>query len=410
MKEIIARFPLRQIHIIVLVVATALGIFGSGIAVGEYVQKREAPRTLPVTITTNEALNLTPFWEALSILDEKFVATTASSSIPADDDKVWGAIEGLAASYGDPYTTFFPPKESEQFEEEVRGDFGGIGVEIGIKENVLTVIAPLKGTPGERAGLKPGDFILKIDGTYTTGMTVEDAITLIRGPKGTTVTLTLRQNGTVKDVPIVRDTIIIPTVDTKLRDDGVFVISLYNFSANSPALFRNALREFIDADTDKLVLDLRNNPGGYLEAATDMASWFLPLGKAVVIEDSGGKNPEKTHKSVGYDIFNDNLKMAILINEGSASASEILAGALGEHGVATIVGEKSFGKGSVQELIEVTPETSLKVTVARWLTPQRHSISDNGIKPDVEVKLTKEDVEKKNDVQMEKAAEILKNQ
>lgn len=410
MKRFIARWELRTPHLIALLIISVLGIFGSGIAVGEYIQKREGTRTLPITTTTGETLNLAPFWEALGILDEKFVATTASSSIPADNDKVWGAIEGLTASYGDPYTTFFPPKESKQFEDEVRGDFGGIGVEIGIKENILTVITPLKGTPGEHAGLKPGDLILKIDGTYTTSMTVEDAVTRIRGIKGTAVTLTLRQNGTIKDVPIVRDTIIIPTVDTKLRDDGVFVISLYNFSANSPALFRNALREFIATDTDKLVLDLRNNPGGYLEAATDIASWFLPVGKTVVIEDSGGKNPEKIHRSAGYNIFNDNLKMVVLINEGSASAAEILAGALGEHGVATIVGEKSFGKGSVQELVEVTPETSLKVTVARWLTPQRHSISENGINPDKEVKMTKEDVEKKNDVQMEKAAEILKNQ
>lgn len=409
MKELIVRYSLRTSHIVTLVIISVVGIFGSGVAVGEYIQKREVPRSPVATTGMNEALDLTPFWDALDILDEKFVATTASSSIPVSQDKVWGAIEGLTASYGDPYTTFFPPEKSKQFEDEVRGDFGGIGVEIGIRENILTVIAPLKGTPGEHAGLKPGDLILKVDGTFTTGMTVEDAITLIRGPKGTTVTLTLRQNGTIKDVAIVRDTIVIPTVDTKLRDDGVFVISLYNFSANSPSLFRDALREFVLSDTDKLVLDLRNNPGGYLEAATDIASWFLPVGKTVVIEDSGGKNPQKVHKSVGYDIFNDNLKMTVLINEGSASAAEILAGALGEHGVATIVGEKSFGKGSVQELVDVTPETTLKVTVARWLTPKGRSISENGIVPDKEVKMTKEDVEKKNDVQMEKAAEVVKS-
>lgn len=409
MKELIVRYSLRTSHIVTLVIISAVGIFGSGVAVGEYIQKREVSRSPLSTTRTNEALDLAPFWDALGILDGKFVVTTASSSIPAPQDKVWGAIEGLAASYGDPYTTFFPPEKSKQFEDEVRGDFGGIGVEIGIRENILTVIAPLKGTPGEHAGLKPGDLILKVDGTFTTGMTVEDAITLIRGPRGTTVTLTLRQNGTIKDIAIVRDTIIIPTVDTKLRDDGVFVISLYNFSANSPSLFRGALREFVLSGTDKLVLDLRNNPGGYLEAATDIASWFLPVGKTVVIEDSGGKNPQKIHKSVGYDIFNDDLKMTILINEGSASAAEILAGALGEHGVATIVGEKSFGKGSVQELVEVTPETTLKVTVARWLTPKGRSISENGIVPDKEVKMTKEDVEKKNDSQMEKAAEVVKS-
>lgn len=408
MKELLAKYNLRQAHITALVIIGMVGMFGSGIAVGEYLQKKEAPLELSREEQGSD-VDLDPFWTALDVLNEKFVSTTASSTVPTNEDKVWGAIEGLAASYGDPYTTFFPPKEAEQFEEEVRGDFSGIGVEIGIKENVLTVIAPLKGTPGERAGLKAGDFILKVDDKFTAGMTVEKAISLIRGPKGTPVLLTVKQNGTTKEVSIIRDTIIIPTVDTKLRDDGVFVISLYNFSANSPSLFRNALREFLMSNADKLVLDLRNNPGGYLEAAIDMASWFLPTGKVVVTEDSNGKAPTKTHKSIGYDIFNNNLKMVILINEGSASASEILAGALHDHGIATLVGEKSFGKGSVQELVEITPETSLKVTVARWLTPKGKSISESGIVPDVEVKLSKEDAEKKNDVQLEKAAEILRS-
>lgn len=408
LHKLITKYSLRSHHITTLIIVSAVGLFGSGIAVGEYIQKKEGVIPL-ATQGAPTAVDLAPFWTAFDVLNEKFVATTASSSIPTDDDKVWGAIEGLASSYSDPYTTFFPPKESEQFEEEVRGDFSGIGVEIGIKENVLTVIAPLKGTPGERAGLKAGDFILKVDDKFTAGMTVEKAISLIRGPKGTPVLLTVKQNGTTKEVTVIRDTIIIPTVDTNLRDDGVFVISLYNFSANSPALFRNALREFIVSDTDKLVLDLRNNPGGYLEAAIDMASWFLPTGKVVVIEDSNGKAPQKIHKSIGYDVFNKNLKMVILINEGSASASEILAGALHDHGIAKLVGEKSFGKGSVQELVEITPETSLKVTVARWLTPKGQSISESGIVPDVEVRLSKEDAEKKNDAQLEKAAEILKS-
>lgn len=238
-------------------------------------------------------------------------------------------------------------------------------------------------------------------------MTVEDAIAIIRGPKGTKVILTIKQNGDTKDVAIERDTIVIPTIDTKLRDDGVFVISLYNFSSNSATLFRGALREFILSGSDKLLLDLRNNPGGYLEAATDMASFFLPAGKTIVTEDSGTKAPQKSDRSKGYDVFTDKLKMVVLINEGSASASEILAGALREHGVAKLVGEKSYGKGSVQELVEITPETSLKVTVARWLTPNGNWISGKGITPDVEVKFTKKDADKKIDPQMDKAVEIL---
>ncbi len=392
----------------ITVIIALAGTFGGGLALGEYVQKRSDAKTTKIENNDADSFDLTPFWKVTEILNEKFVPTTASSSIPSNQDKIWGAIEGLTASYGDPYTTFLPPKEAQQFEDEVRGDFGGIGVEIGIKENALTVIAPLKNTPGERAGLKAGDFILKIDDKFTSGISTEDAVSLIRGPKGTSVTLAIKQNGVVKDISIIRDTIIIPTIDTTMRDDGVFVISLYNFSANSPQLFRGALRDFILSGTDKLVLDLRNNPGGYLEVAIDMASWFLPGGKTIVIEDGGENTPKNIHKSKGYNIFNENLKMVVLINGGSASASEILAGALSENNIARLVGEKSFGKGSVQELVDITPNTSLKITIARWLTPKGYSISQNGIIPDVVVKENKGDIEKKIDTQMEKAVEILK--
>ncbi|MBI3634329.1 MAG: S41 family peptidase [Candidatus Yonathbacteria bacterium] len=398
----------RKQLITIIIALIAISAFGGGIILGEHIQKKSSADIVKGENNEVNSFDLAPFWKVTEILNKKFVSTTASSSIPSNQDKVWGAIEGLTASYGDPYTSFFSPKKAQKFEDEVRGDFGGIGVEIGIKENALTVIAPLKGTPGEKAGLKAGDFILKIDDKFTAGMSTEDAVSLIRGPKGTSVTLAIKQNGTVKDISIMRDTIIIPTIDTKMRNDGVFVISLYNFSANSPQLFREALREFILSGNDKLVLDLRNNPGGYLEAAIDMASWFLPQDKIIVIEDMGKDTLKKAHKSKGYNIFNENLKMAVLINGGSASASEILAGALSEHHIAKLIGEKSFGKGSVQELVDITPDTSLKVTIARWLTPNGYSISQNGINPDVVVKETKKDIEKKYDTQMEKAVEILK--
>ncbi len=401
------KFPISKSLLTVLAVISVVGAFGFGIAVGERMGKKAAIHATEEALASD--IDLAPFWKAVSVLNDKFVSSTASSTIPTNENKVWGAIEGLAASYDDPYTVFLPPKESKSFADEVRGDFGGIGVEIGIKDKVLTVIAPLKGTPAERAGLKSGNSILKIDKKFTAGITVEDAVLLIRGPKGTNVTLTIKENGDTRDVVIMRDTIIIPTIETKLRDDDVFVISLYNFSANSPELFRGALREFILSGSDKLVLDLRNNPGGYLEAAIDMASYFLPSGKTVVIEDWGLKSKQKIERSKGYDVFTDELKMIVLINGGSASASEILAGALNEHGIAKLVGEKSFGKGSVQELIEITRDTSLKVTIARWLTPKGHSISENGLIPNIEVKITKEDIKNEFDSQMEKAASLLKD-
>ncbi len=398
MKSSVSKSAIIAISVIAIVGAYGLGV-QSGL-------EKSATANTPVA-TSSEVLDLAPFWKTLETLTDRFVATTASSSIPTDKEKVYGAIEGLTASYGDPYTIFFPPKETTAFEEEVRGSFEGVGMEIAIKDKILTVVAPLKNTPAERAGIQAGDQILKIDKLYTGGMTVEEAIKHIRGPRGTTVTLAIKRNGGIEDIKVTRDVINIPTIDTKLRDDGVFVISLYNFSANSASLFRDALREFVQSGSDKLVLDLRNNPGGYLESSVDMASFFLPLGKTVVIEDSGVDVKQKTIRSLGYNVFAENLKMVVLINEGSASASEILAGALREHNIAKLVGEKSFGKGSVQELIEITPDTALKVTIARWLTPKGKSISENGLEPDVKVEVTKKDLEKKLDPQMDKAVAIL---
>ena len=260
--------------------------------------------------------------------------------------------------------------------------------------------------------IKRGDLILEIDGTTTRGIRVDEAVDKIRGPKGTTVNLLVLHKSDTDPVKIsvTRDTIDLPTLDTEVKTTSagkVFVIRLYSFSATSPALFRNALQEFVDTKTDKLIIDLRGNPGGYLEASVDMASWFLPEGKVVVSEYYGASKDEEVHRSRGYDIFTEDLKLVVLVDGGSASASEILAGALSEHGRAKLVGEKTFGKGSVQELINVTDATALKVTVARWLTPNGNSISEKGIVPDFVVPITKEDVEKQRDPQMDKAMEML---
>ncbi len=234
------------------------------------------------------------------------IQSTVSTAISTNENKVWSAIKGLNSSYDDPYKVFSTPKESKSFADETRTDFDGIGIAIGIKDKVLTVIAILKGTPAERAGLKSGNSILKIDKKFTAGITEEDAVSLIRGPKGTNVTLTIKENGDTRDVVITRDTIIMPTIETKLRDDGVFVISLYNFSENSPELFRAALSEFILSESDKLLLDLNNNLGDNLEAATVMANYFLPSGKTVVIGGLGLKSKQK-------NVSTDKLKTAVLI-------------------------------------------------------------------------------------------------
>ena len=333
-------------------------------------------------------LDFSKFWRAWGLLDQNFVETHASNTIPTYQERVYGAIAGLTDSYGDPYTVFFPPADAKQFNEDIAGAFGGVGMELGARDGSLTVVAPLKGSPAEAAGVRSGDTVVGVDGKATEKMPVEQAVKLIRGEVGTTVALTLRRAGTASPLTlkIVRQTIQVPVINFYNRGDGIFVLELYNFSENSVDLFRQALRQYFESGSTKLILDLRGNPGGYLDAAVQMASFFLPVGEVVVSEDFGGKQPDNRHRSLGYNVFaNKKLSMAVLVDQGSASAAEILAGALSQHGVAKLIGTRTFGKGSVQQLMELGGGAELKVTVAQWLTPNGSSISDGGLQPDIEV-------------------------
>lgn len=352
-------------------------------------------------------IDLDPFWKVWEALDEKYPGASETDN----QERVYGAIKGLVGSLEDPYTSFFTPEETKLFEEDIAGNFSGVGMEVGMKNKILTVIAPLKNTPAYKAGIKSGDKILQIDEKITNDISIEEAIKLIRGEKGTTVALTIYREGEDKprEIKIVRDTINVPTIETELRGDKVFVVKLYSFGATSTKLFRDAMQEFSDAKTDKLLIDLRGNPGGYLEAAVDMASWFLPNGKTVLIEDYGEGQKQKIYRSNGYDVFNENLKFVILIDGGSASASEILAGAMQDHSKAKVVGTQSYGKGSVQEVIDITSDTILKVTVAKWLTPNGLSISHKGLTPDHVIEQRDDKDGEKTDAQLEKAIELLQN-
>jgi carboxyl-terminal processing protease len=278
-----------------------------------------------------------PYWKAWKILDEKFV--TSASSTP--QDKIYGSIQGLASSFKDPYTVFFPPVEAKMFQDDISGNFEGVGMEIAIKNNQLQVVTPIKDSPAFKAGVKAGDLILKIGTDSTNDMTVEKAVKLIRGKKGTTIKITFLPIGASKTVErsIVRDIINIPTIETSEKGD-VFVIKLYTFTAQSQELFRQGLRKFVMSGKNKLILDLRGNPGGFLDSAWDISSWFLPVGDVVVTEDFGKNRTPNIMRSKGYNVFGKDLKMVILVDQGSASASEIVAGALSQHGIAKLVGTR----------------------------------------------------------------------
>jgi len=359
----------------------------------------------------DEAADMTQFWRVWQLMEQRYI-TASEAEMVSVEDRVNGAIRGLVESYGDPYTLFLPPEDSAIFAEGISGNFGGIGMEVGIRDGVITVIAPLADTPAYRAGLVAGDRIIKIDGVLTDGMRVDEAVRRIRGERGTEVTLSIFREGAVdlKDYTVVRDTITVPTVKTE-RHDEVFVIRLYSFNAVAERKMKEAMTEFVNSGAQRLVLDLRGNPGGYLQSAVAIAGSFLPSGKVVARERYGSDQQDKLYRSQGRPVreFKPNT-LVILVDNGSASASEILAGALREHGVATLIGVNTFGKGSVQELIDLPGGSALKVTVARWLTPDGVSISEGGLKPDIEVDRTPEDRANEIDPQFDAALSFLRGQ
>lgn len=356
--------------------------------------------------TPDPNADLSDFWRAWNALEDHFVLTHASSSVPSITERIHGAIEGLANSYDDPYTVFMPPVEAKKFTESISGSFAGVGMELGIRDGVLTVITPLKGSPAERSGILAGDQVTNIDGKSSDGLPIDKAVSLIRGPAGTPVSLMIRRGEKTIEVNIVREIIQVPETDESFDEKtGVYRIALYQFTENSPELFDKAFKRFKESGSRKLILDLRSNPGGYLEASVEIASHFLPRGATVVTEDFGGKKDSIVHTSYGYMDVPKGTKIAVLIDGGSASASEILAGALRDSLAATIIGTKSFGKGSVQTLLDID-RGALKVTVARWVTPSGHWIMGNGIVPDIEVEYVPSE-EKETDNQIERATKFL---
>ena len=352
-----------------------------------------------------EEIDFSLLWEAWHKLEENYVNPER-----LDHQKmVYGAISGMVKSIDDPYTLFFSPEETKKFLEDISGSFEGIGIEIGIRKGQLQVIAPLEGTPAQEAGVRAGDKIIKIDETLTMDLTIEEAVSLIRGPKGTELTLTIMRDewDTPKEFKIKRDTIEIPSMKWELKENNIAYIELYHFSEKSHLDFQKLALEILNSSADRIILDLRNNPGGYLERAQNIAGWFLERNQTVVIEDFGSGGKQEIYKAKGNSQLKD-FPLVILINQGSASASEILASALRDNRGVKLIGETSYGKGSVQKLEELEDGSSLKVTIANWLSPNGELITDKGLKPDIEVIMTDEDYNEQRDPQLDKALEVIK--
>jgi carboxyl-terminal processing protease len=325
-----------------------------------------------------------------------------------DQEKmVYGAAKGVAESLGDPYTVFYDPQESNVFKESIAGSFEGLGMEVGVKDSILTIVSPIEGTPSKNAGLLPGDKIVKIGEEFTSDMTVDQAVSKMRGKSGTIVKLTIFREGwkETKEFEITRAVINIPSVKLEILDGNIAHLTIYQFNDNLTAQFVSAANEIVSHGATKIVLDLRNNPGGLLDKAQEIAGWFLEKGTLVLIEEYSD-GVQKEYKATGNAYF-ANYPMVVLINEGTASASEILAASLQENDSnVKLVGETTFGKGLVQEALEINNGSFLKVTIARWLTPKGNEINKIGLKPDVEVKNAEDAPEK--DLQLEKAIELIK--
>ncbi len=335
---------------------------------------------------------------------------------PVEDKALfYGALRGMAEALGDPYTSFFEPRDAEEFANSLKGEFSGIGAEIGMKNGQLQIISPLPDSPAEKAGIKPRDLIVKINDEDSLNMPVDEAVSKIRGPKGTEVKLQLarlkpRQDSKAApdyetiDLTITRDTIVVKSVRVKPESDGLYVIEIRNFNADVEESFREAVDQVIDKKAKGIVIDVRNDPGGYLDKAIAVAGEWIK--DDIVVEQRERGEITERYRGNGRGLLK-NMPTVVLVNEGSASASEILAGALQDYGIAKIVGKKTFGKGSVQDYKEYSDGSAVKITIAEWLTPKGRSINKEGIVPDVEVELTPEDANAERDPQLDKALELL---
>ncbi len=384
----------------VAVIVLATTTFVAGFGIGHYVLPGTEAAIAAVEEEQREQFRI--FWEAWNLVQDRFYTQE-----PLDEQVLtYGAVRGMVASLGDRHTVFLTPEQAAVYRGDLEGEFGGIGVTIHMTDDgQLRVVKPIPGSPGEQAGLEPGDIILEVDGTPTHGMDLAQAITLIRGREGTEVRLlVLDTAGDISEVAITRTRIEIPTTDSRLLDDGIAYLAVYDCNARAPGEVHEGLAQLLAHNPRGLVLDLRGNPGGYLHVAKDIASEFLDEGLLLIERDSSGRETPHRARSGGSAV---GIPLVVLVDGGSASAAEIIAGAIQDNGRGILIGEQTFGKGSVQISETLSDGSRLQITTRRWYTPLDRQIDGQGLVPDIAVDITDEDVAGQRDPQLEQAVSYL---
>lgn len=392
--------PVKNITHILLVASVAVLLFGGGYSFGKYQSAQEQKK-----LFSQRNIDFTLFWSVWDTVSKKYVDQSK-----LDHKKMYlGAIKGMVAAIEDPYTFFLNTDENQQSKDDLGGKFEGIGAQLGLKDNLIVVIAPLKNSPAERAGLLAGDIIYKVDGTETKDMPLTKVVSLVRGDRGTKVVLSVVRSGKQMEFSVVRDVIQVESVEL-VYDKNIAHLKLNQFGDKTVDEWETKVREIKEKwekrEIQGLVLDLRDNPGGYLESSVYLAGEFLPAGKIVVKQES------VVYESKSYTVNRQgkllDIPMVVLVNKGSASASEILAGALADHDRAVLIGEKTFGKGSVQEAIDLGEGAGLHVTVAKWVLPGGEWINGKGIEPRIKIENTPKEgntLTREDDVQLDRAIE-----
>lgn len=350
-----------------------------------------------------EDVDMSVFWEVWATLEDRFYY-----EVPSEEERVQGAIQGLIQSLDDPYTAYIPPDLAAVLREDTTGEFEGIGAFVEeAPEGGVQIIRVFEEGPAEQAGMEAGDIVVAVDGQDVTGMILNEALLLIRGEAGTTVRLTVfrMEEDEMLEFSVTRERLLVPTVESEMLEDNVGYVALFQFNAIATRELRAAVEDLMNQGAESIILDIRNNPGGFLDEAVSVADLFLPRGIVLIERNVDGR--EQTFRTRSGDIAED-VRLVVLVNENSASASEIVAAAVQDNGRGTLIGETTFGKGSVQLLYNLSDGSQLRVTYANWYTPDDVSISENGVEPDIVVEADEADTSA-DDVQLERALEFLQS-